>query len=61
MNIFEKDIETIFDNKISDSLIFYAYEYNLNIEEMKKIFINYANKYFEQLKKDLESESDKNV
>ncbi len=51
MNNFKEDIEGIFQ-ECEESLIWYLWEYNLNPEEMKKIFIDYASKWFNTIAKE---------
>lgn len=45
MDNFKKDIDGIFEECV-DSLLWYSFEYDLDPQEMKKVFIEYANEWF---------------
>lgn len=57
MDKFKKDIGGIFQD-CEENLMFYLWEYDLNPEEMKKLFIDYASKWFDTIAKEKE-EKDK--
>lgn len=48
MEQFKKDIEDIFQ-ECESSLLWYIGEYNLDIQEVKKVFTDYVNKWFDQV------------
>lgn len=55
MEQFKKDIEGIFQ-ECKNSLLWYIGEYNLDIQEAKKVFTNYVNKWFDQVEQDQKNE-----
>lgn len=57
MDIFKKDIDGIFDDCVED-LLWYSDEYDLDPQEMKKVFIEYANGWFDAYTKEKEEELD---
>lgn len=57
MDNFKKDIDSIFQ-ECERSLFWYLDEYNLDPQEMKKIFIDYANKWFNKITEEKEEEDE---
>lgn len=57
MENFKKDVESIFEGCV-ESLLWYEFEYNLDPQEMKKVFIEYVNKWFDTYIKEREEEED---
>lgn len=57
MENFKKDVESIFEECV-ESLLWYEFEYNLDPQEMKKVFIEYVNKWFDTYIKEREEEED---
>jgi hypothetical protein len=55
MDNFKKDIDGIFEKCVED-LLWYSEEYDLNPQEMKKVFIEYANEWFDTYAKEKEEE-----
>ena len=57
MENFEKDVESIFEECV-DSLLWYSCEYNLDPQEMKKVFIECASEWFDAYTKEKEEEEE---
>lgn len=57
MENFKKDVESIFEECV-ESLFWYEFEYNLDPQEMKKVFIEYVNEWFDTYIKEREEEED---
>lgn len=55
MDNFKKDIDGIFQ-ECEESLLWYLNEYDLNPQEMKKVFIEYANEWFDTYAKEKEED-----
>ena len=55
MDEFKRDVEMVFD-KCVENILWYAQEYNLDPQEMKKVFVEYANDWFDTFTKDMEEE-----
>ena len=57
MDNFKKDIDGIFQ-ECEESLLWYLNEYDLNPQEMKKVFIEYTNEWFDTYAKEKEKEEE---
>jgi len=55
MEDFKRDVEVVFD-KCVEYILWYAQEYNLDPQEMKKVFVEYANDWFDTFTKGMEED-----